>query len=86
MREMYDVRCKRAGGCRLSSFYQEFENWRIMEISKTMLIQLRGLLNTAGKDLMEIGQRPHCGWAYHEWKAKECLKMSKRIDKLIKIR
>jgi len=57
-----------------------------MEISKAMLIHLRGLLNTAGKDLMEIGQRPHSGWAYHEWKAEECLKMAKRIDKLIKIR
>ena len=57
-----------------------------MEISKAMLIQLRGLLNTAGKDLMKIGQRPHGGWAYHEWKAEECLKMAKRIDKLIKTR
>ena len=55
-----------------------------MEISKTMLIQLRGLLNTAGKDLMKIGQRPHGGWAYHEWKAEECLKMANRIDKIIK--
>ena len=49
-----------------------------------MLIQLRGLLNTAGKDLMEIGQRPHWGWKYHEWKAEVCLKMAKRIDRIIK--
>ena len=53
-------------------------------MSKTMLIQLRGLLNTAGKDLMKIGQRPHWGWKYHEWKAEECLKMAKRIDRIIK--
>ena len=49
-----------------------------------MAIQLRALLNTAGKDLMAIGKRPHWGWAYHEGKAEECLKMAKRIDKLIK--
>ena len=49
-----------------------------------MLIQLRALLNTAGKDLMEVGQRPHWGWAYHEYKAEECLKMAKRIDRIIK--
>lgn len=55
-----------------------------MEISKTMAIQLRGLLNTAGKDLIKIGKRPHCGWKYHEGKAEDCLKMAKRIDKLIK--
>lgn len=55
-----------------------------MEISKTMAIQLRGLLNTTGKDLLEVGQRPHWGWKYHESKAGECLKMAKRIDKLIK--
>lgn len=55
-----------------------------MEMSKTMAIQLRGLLNTTGKDLMEIGKRPHWGWKYHEGKAEDCLKMAKRIDKLIK--
>lgn len=49
-----------------------------------MLIQLRAVLNTAGIDLMEIGQRPHWGWKYHEWKAEECRKMAKRIDKMIK--
>ena len=49
-----------------------------------MLIQLRGLLNTTGKDLMGIGQRPHWGWKYHEGKAEECLKMAKRIDRIIK--
>lgn len=53
-------------------------------MSKTMAIQLRGLLNTTGKDLMEIGKRPHWGWKYHEGKAEDCLKMAKRIDKLIK--
>lgn len=55
-----------------------------MEISKSMAIQLRGLLNTAGKDLMELGQRPHGGWLYHEWKAQDCMKMATRIDKIIK--
>lgn len=49
-----------------------------------MLIQLRGLLNTAGKDLMEVGQRPHWGWKYHEHKAEDCLKMAKIVDRIIK--
>ena len=34
---MYDVRCKRADGCRLSCFYQEFENWRINIINPLKL-------------------------------------------------
>ena len=55
-----------------------------IEISKGMAIELRGLLNTAGKDLMELGKRPHTGWKYHEWKAEELLRFAKIIDKKLK--
>lgn len=55
-----------------------------IELSESMAIELRGLLNTAGKDLMEIGQRPHAGWAYHERKAEELLRFGRIIDKKIK--
>ena len=55
-----------------------------IELSESMAIELRGLLNTAGKDLMKIGQRPHTGWAYHEWKAEELLRFGRIIDKKIK--
>ena len=55
-----------------------------IELSESMAIELRGLLNTAGKDLMEIGQRPHWGWKYHEWKAEELLRFGSIIDKKIK--
>ena len=55
-----------------------------IELSESMAIELRGLLNTAGKDLMEIGRRPHTGWAYHEWKSEELLRFGRIIDKKIK--
>lgn len=55
-------------------------------ISKSQAIYLRGILNTGGKALMEIGKRPHGGWKYYEWKAGQLMQMAKIIDRKIKER
>lgn len=55
-----------------------------IEISKSQAIYLRGILNTGGKALMEIGKRPQAGWKYYEWKAGQMMQMAKIIDKKLK--
>lgn len=57
-----------------------------IEISKSQAIYLRGILNTGGKALMEIGKRPHAGWKYYEWKAGQLMQMANIIDKKLKMR
>lgn len=55
-----------------------------ISISLTQAKELRGLLNTSGKDLYDIGKKPHGGWMYHEWKSRELQRFAKELDKKIK--